>query len=61
MKTYIIESEDALWDFDVYQAYSEHGDQYLVYLTYTIETFKPVYIYRSNGDMDGFEGWGCIE
>lgn len=54
---YTVKSEDELWDFDTEMAYMLNEDNYTVYCEHTDETFKPVYCVRSNGDIDGFEGW----
>ena len=57
MTQYIVYDDFELEYFDTEDEYMYDGDDYTVICDHTGEVLSPVYSYRSNGDMDGFEGW----
>lgn len=55
---YEVDTLEDLDNFDAHDAYwNICSDNFTVYVRETDEMFYPVFGYRENGDMDGFEGW----
>lgn len=60
MNTYIVEYEDQLDNFDTDQAWAQHGEHFFVFVEETQQWVAPQWCRRSNGDIDGLEGWNTV-
>ena len=56
IQTYTVSVEDDLDFFD----YSDAGEHFYVYVEETNTWYAPVWCRRSNGDIDGLEGWNTV-
>lgn len=56
MRTYYVEYEDDLDSFD----YNELGYSFFVFVEETQTWYAPQWCRRSNGDIDGLEGWNPV-
>lgn len=57
MTEFDVETLEDLDEFDGMEAYYEHGKDFCVNVVETNEVWYPVFTVRSNGDVDGLEGW----